>query len=42
MMQRGHIAWVGQHERFELPLTVLDYVLLGVSLNLAWYQQPKY
>lgn len=32
---------MGQHERFELPLTVLDYVLLGVSPNLAWYQQPK-
>ena len=41
MMRHGHIAWVGQHERFELPLTVLDYVLLGVSPNLAWYQRPK-
>ncbi|MBU5615926.1 ABC transporter ATP-binding protein [Psychrobacter sp. TAE2020] len=41
VMHQGHIAWVGQHERFELPLTVLDYVLLGVSPNLAWYQQPK-
>lgn len=37
----GCIAWVGQHERFELPLTVLDYALLGVSPNLAWYQRPK-
>lgn len=37
----GHIAWVGQHERFELPLTVLDYALLGVTPNLAWYQRPK-
>ena len=41
VMRDGHIAWVGQHERFELPLTVLDYVLLGVSPNLAWYQRPK-
>lgn len=41
MTRDGHIAWVGQHERFELPLTVLDYVLLGVSPNLAWYQRPK-
>ena len=41
VMSHGHIAWVGQHERFELPLTVLDYVLLGVSPNLAWYQRPK-
>ena len=37
----GHIAWVGQHERFELPLTVLDYALLGVSPNLAWYKRPN-
>ena len=41
IMQHGHIAWVGQHERFELPLTVLDYALLGVSPNLAWYQRPN-
>ena len=27
VIQDGHIAWVGQHERFELPLTVLDYAL---------------
>lgn len=41
VLHRGHIAWVGQHERFELPLTVLDYVLLGVSPNLAWYKRPN-
>ncbi|MEN6670036.1 ABC transporter ATP-binding protein [Psychrobacter sp. B38] len=41
VMNHGHIAWVGQHERFELPLTVLDYALLGVSPNLAWYQRPN-
>lgn len=41
VMRRGYIAWVGQHERFELPLTVLDYALLGVSPNLAWYQRPN-
>ena len=41
VMSHGHIAWVGQHERFELPLTVLDYALLGVSPNLAWYQRPN-
>lgn len=40
VMNKGHIAWVGQHERFELPLKVLDYALLGVSPNLAWYQRP--
>ena len=41
VMNHGHIAWVGQHERFELPLTVLDYALLGVSPNLAWYHRPN-
>lgn len=41
VMNKGHIAWVGQHERFELPLKVLDYALLGVSPNLAWYQRPN-
>ncbi len=41
VLQAGKIAWVGQHERFELPLTVLDYALLGVSPNLAWYQRPN-
>ena len=41
VMNHGHIAWVGQHERFELPLTVLDYALLGVSPSLAWYQRPN-
>lgn len=34
----GNIAWVGQHERFELPLDVLEYALLGVSPQLRWYQ----
>lgn len=37
----GKIAWVGQHERFELPLNTLEYVLLGVSPKLSWYQAPK-
>ena len=41
-MQDGNIAWVGQHELFELPLTVLDYALLGVSTNLDWYQRHNY
>ncbi|MDN6276873.1 MAG: ABC transporter ATP-binding protein [Psychrobacter sp.] len=41
VMTHGLISWVGQHERFELPLTVLDYALLGVSPNIAWYQRPS-
>ncbi len=41
VIQLGSIAWVGQHERFEVPLKVLDYALLGTMPNLAWYQQPS-
>lgn len=41
IIRQGKIAWVGQHERFELPLTALDYVLLGVMPNLSWYQRPS-
>lgn len=42
LIRQGKIAWVGQHERFELPLTVLEYALLGVSPMLSWYNQPSY
>lgn len=41
MVRQGKIAWVGQHEQFELPLTVLDYALLGVVPQLLWYQKPS-
>ena len=41
LIGQGKIAWVGQHEQFELPLDTLQYALLGVSPNLAWYQNPK-
>lgn len=41
MVAQGKIAWVGQHEVFELPLTVLDYALLGVTPRLLWYQKPS-
>ncbi len=41
LIRRGKIAWVGQHEKYEVPLTVLDYCLLGVMPNLAWYEQPS-
>ncbi|WP_165525547.1 ABC transporter ATP-binding protein [Psychrobacter pygoscelis] len=41
LIRRGKIAWVGQHERFELPLTALEYALLGVSPVLSWYQRPN-
>ncbi len=41
LIQAGKLSWVGQHERFEAPLTVLGYALLGMIPNLAWYQQPN-
>lgn len=41
LVSQGKIAWVGQHERFELPLTVLEYAVLGAIPNLAWYEKPN-
>lgn len=41
VVAQGDIALVGQHERFELPLTVLEYALLGVTPTLSWYQSPN-
>lgn len=41
MVKQGKLAWVGQHERFELPLTVMEYALLGVVPTLSWYQKPS-
>lgn len=41
VIKQGKIALVGQYERFELPLTVLEYALLGTTPNLAWYQRPN-
>lgn len=41
LIQQGKIALVGQHEQFSLPLTVLEYALLGVSPKLAWYAPPS-
>lgn len=37
----GKVAWVGQHERFELPISVLDYILLGCYPYLSWFAQAK-
>lgn len=41
LVKQGKIAMVGQHEQFALPLTVLEYALLGVSPKLLWYQPPN-
>lgn len=39
IVRQAKIAWVDQHEQFILPMTVLEYALLGVSPNLLWYQK---
>lgn len=39
-VRRGKIAWVGQHERFGLPVSLLDYVLLGCYPHLSWFDPP--
>lgn len=40
LVRYGKVAWVGQHERFEIPLTTMDYALLGTVPALQWYQTP--
>lgn len=37
----GKCAWVGQHESFQLPMTLLEYVLMACYPKLAWHQQPN-
>lgn len=37
LSKQGKIAWVGQHESFNLPLTVMAYVLLGKVPTLGLY-----
>lgn len=39
-LKHKQLAWVGQHESFQLPMTVLEYVLMGKLAKLAWYQAP--
>lgn len=40
-LKQGRIAWVGQHESFQLPFTLLEYVLMGSYPRLAWHARPK-
>lgn len=39
-LKQKQLAWVGQHESFQLPMSVLEYVLMGKLARLAWYQHP--
>ena len=41
MTAHGKIAYVGQHEGFNTPLSVLEYVLLGRFPHLSWFAKPK-
>ncbi|AUZ05800.1 hemin import ATP-binding protein HmuV [Vitreoscilla sp. C1] len=41
MLKQGKIAWVGQHEMFATPLSVLEYVLLGRYPHLGWLSRPS-
>lgn len=41
VLKQGKLAWVGQHETFQLPFTLLEYVLMGSYPRLAWYSRPK-
>lgn len=40
-LKQGKFAWVGQHETFQLPFTLLEYVLMGSYPRLAWHARPK-
>lgn len=41
MTAHGKISYVGQHEGFNTPLSVLEYVLLGRFPHLSWFAKPK-
>ena len=41
VLKQGKIAWVGQHEVFATPLTLLEYVLLGRYPHLGWLARPS-
>ena len=41
VLKQGKIAWVGQHEVFATPLTLLEYVLLGRYPHLGWLSRPS-
>ena len=41
MTTHGKIAFVGQHEGFNTPLSVLEYVLLGRFPHLSWFAKPN-
>lgn len=40
-LKQGKCAWVGQHESFQLPMTVLQYTLMGSYPKLAWHARPS-
>lgn len=40
-LQKGQVAWVGQHGRYNMPLTVREYVLLGCYPHGTWLSRPR-
>lgn len=41
MTANGKIAFVGQHEGFNTPLSLMEYVLLGRFPHLSWFAKPS-
>ena len=41
MTAQGKIAFVGQHEGFNTPLSLMEYVLLGRFPHLSWFAKPS-
>lgn len=41
MTEQGKIAFVGQHEGFNTPLSLMEYVLLGRFPYLSWFAKPS-
>ncbi|QEY26004.1 ABC transporter ATP-binding protein [Neisseria zalophi] len=35
-LKQGKVAWVGQHGQYQMPLTLEEYVRLGVQNGAAW------
>lgn len=38
-LKQGKVAWLGQHGRYQLPLTVREYIMLGNRHEQLWWQE---
>lgn len=41
VLSQGKLAWVGQHEQFSLPMTLVEYCMLAYYPTMSWYRRPK-